>query len=154
MIVVPEVTRAHVEAELAALEAWKRQHGWDITWHADALRLDVKMQSMVDRDVYSLEVDLTDYRARPPVFEFIGANGQRGTRRCYPGGGRGYFHTNPVICAPWNRKAYSEMGGPHVDWAMASWATLRPNHSTLGDMLALIQDLLNDRTSYAGRMEK
>jgi hypothetical protein len=102
-----------------------------------------------------LEVSLDDYRAKPPAFELKHtATGERGTYRCYPKGGLGYFHPQPVLCAPWNRKAYSALGGPHRDWAMAQWATYRQNHSHLGDILALIQELLDDRSSYQGRMAR
>jgi hypothetical protein len=153
--VAKEVTRAHVEAEISQLEPWVKLHAWELRWDASALQLTVAMRSKIDGECYVLEMALDDYRALPPYIELIdSATGERGTRRCYPGGGRGYFHTMPVICAPWSRKAYSAHGGPHSDWAMASWATYRPNHAQLGDMLVLLQELLDDRSSYSGRMAR
>jgi hypothetical protein len=155
MSVAPDVTRAQVESELAELQPWVTLHGWELEWDREALQFTVRMRSKVDAEAYVLELKLDSYRALPPFIEFLHPSlAERGTRRCYPGGGRGYFHTHPVICAPWNRKAYAAHGGPHSDWAMANWATYRPNHSQLGDMLVLIQDLLDDRSSYSGRMEK
>ena len=111
------------------------------------------MRSKVDSERYVLELMCDNYRALPPYIEFrYPTSEERGTHRCYPGGGRGYFHNQPVICAPWNRKAYASHGGPHSDWAMASWATYRPNHAQIGDMLVLLQELLDDPSSYTGRM--
>ena len=59
-----------------------------------------------------------------------------------------------MICAPWNRKAYQTHGGPHADWALSNWASYRPNHSRVGDMLVLLQVLIDDRATYTGRMER
>src|SRR5450755_3377937 len=39
---------------------------------------------------------------------------EQGTRRLYPNG----FHTTPCVCMRYNRKAYSERGGPHGDWRL------------------------------------
>jgi hypothetical protein len=153
MLVSPEVVRAHVEDELTLAAPWAEAKGWDPKWDPAAMRLTVRLTSAIDREVYGLELMLDDYRSRPPFFEFVHpTTGERGVARCYPKGGRGYFHTNPVICAPWNRKAYAAHGGPHSDWAMENWATYRPHHTHLGDMLVLIQELLDDRDSYGGRM--
>lgn len=35
----------------------------------------------------------------------------------------GFFHSNGIICAPWNRLAYREEDprGPHGDWAIGDW---------------------------------
>ena len=153
MAVAPDVSRAHAEEEIEAAREWAGLHGWSLDWKPDQLLLSVSMRSAVDGEAFELEVALDGYRAVPPMFEFRhAATGERGTYRCYPKGGRGYFHNQPVICAPWNRKAYAAFGGPHGDWAMANWATYRPNHARIGDVLALIQVLINDKSSYQGRM--
>lgn len=155
MPVAPEVTRAHVEDELEEVREWAERHGWAIHWHPDQLVLEVSMRSAIDHEEYEMELLLHDYRALPPIFEFRHiASGERGTSRCYPKGGRGYFHPNGFLCAPWSRRAYRELGGPHGDWTMSSWHQQRPNHARLGDMLSLIQELLNDREAYQGRMER
>lgn len=155
MLVAKEVSQATVEAEISQLEPWIKAHGWELTWNAPGLRLMVVMRSKVDGERYGFEMALDDYRALPPFIELVDpTTGERGTRRCYPGGGRGYFHNQPVICAPWSRKAYAAHGGPHADWAMASWASYRPNHAQLGDMVVLLQELLDDRSSYSGRMAR
>jgi hypothetical protein len=153
--VAPDVTRAHVEDELNEARGWAERHRWSINWRSEQLILEVTMRSVIDEEIYELEATLRDYRALPAAFELRHlVTGERGTHRCYPKGGLGYFHNQPVLCAPWNRKAYAALGGPHSDWAMAQWWTYRPNHARLGDILALIQELLNDRSSYQGRMAR
>lgn len=153
MSVAPDVTRALIDVELAELEPWIALHAWEVTWDREALRLAVRLCSKIDGEIYVVEMMLDGYRALPAFIEFVHPKtNERGSHVCYPKGGRGYFHTHPVICAPWNRKAYSAHGGPHADWAMASWATYRPNHARIGDILVLLQDLLDDRASYGGRM--
>lgn len=155
MAVAADVTRAHVEVEISQLESWANLHGWELVWDSTALLLTARMRSKVDGECYVIEMRLDDYRALPPLIEFVHPTlEERGTQRCYPGGGRGYFHNNAVICAPWNRRAYAAHGGPHSDWAMASWATYRPNHNQIGDMLVLLQELIDDRSSYSGRMAR
>lgn len=153
MAVAPAVVRAIVEAELECVRPWVETHGWDPGWEPETLRLRVSMTSQVDHERYDIEFALDDYRELPPFIEFVKpSTGERGTPACYPKGGRGYFHGQPVVCAPWNQKAYAVHGGPHQDWAMRQWTTYRPNHSTLPDILVLLQDLLNDKDTYAGRM--
>ncbi|SRR6266545_3505596 len=155
MAVARAVSRAHVEQELTAIEPWVDRHGWSILWDDDRLLLVVLMRSAVDRERYLFEFTLDDYRELPPSIELVHPEtGEAGMRRSYPAGGRSYFHSKPVICAHWNRKAYQAHGGPHADWVMADWAGFRPNHSRVGDMLVLLQELIDDRTSYTGRMER
>ncbi|MFC0028006.1 hypothetical protein ACFFMM_00510 [Micromonospora chaiyaphumensis] len=52
------------------------------------------------------------------------------------------FHPNRLICAPWNRLAYAEHGGPHPDWgALTNWKTAGAGYTkadTLADMLSQI----------------
>jgi hypothetical protein len=56
------------------------------------------------------------------------------------------FHGSGVICAPFNRLAYGEHGGPHGDWGgPLSWLNVRGHvrATALADMLALIIAHLN-----------
>jgi len=153
--VAKAVSRAHVERELTAIEPWATRHGWSSLWDEDRLLLVVLMRSAFDRERYIFEFTLDNYRELPPSIELVHPEtGEAGTRRSYPAGGRSYFHSKPVICAPWNRKAYQTLGGPHSDWAMANWASYRPNHSRVADILVLLQELIDDHASYTGRMER
>src|SRR5262245_6795337 len=61
-------------------------------------------------DSFYAEIDCTDYPKYPPTIEFTDERGaQRGAHRLYPS----CFHAMPCVCARYNRKAYSEKGGPH-----------------------------------------
>jgi hypothetical protein len=154
MAVTKTVSRAHVEQELTGIEPWAACHGWSILWDQDRLLLVVLMRSAVDGERYIFEFNLDNYRELPPLIELVHPEtGEAETRRSYPAGGRSYFHGKPVICAPWNRAAYQVHGGPHSDWAMTDWASYRPNHGRLSDILVLLQELIDDRVSYTGRME-
>jgi hypothetical protein len=136
------------------VESWAARHSWSIC-DPDRLLLVVLMRSAIDAERYIFEFEFDDYRELPPSIELVDPwTGGRGTRRSYPAGGRSYFLGNPVSCAPWNRKAYQTHGGPHADWAMSNWASYRPNHSRVGDMLVLLQELIDDRATYTGRMER
>jgi hypothetical protein len=153
MAVAAAISRAIAEAELGEAEPWGKAHGWRISWDAERPLFTVGMTSAIDKQEFLVEFDVSNYRELPPSIEFLHpSSGERGRPRCYPKGGRGYFHAQPVICAPWNRRAYAANGGPHADWAMSGWASIRPNHANLGDILVLLQELLNDKTGYGGRM--
>ena len=107
MIVLPETARAQVETELAVVEPWGRARGWVTTWRPEALHLEVRMRSGIDAEEYVFGFDLSDYRALPPLIELAHPKtAELGTRRCYPKGGRGYFHEQPVLCAPWSPHHY------------------------------------------------
>src|SRR5262245_54178300 len=132
MAVAKAVSKACVEQELTAAEPWIALRGWSVLWDADRLLLAVLVRRAIDHERYIFEFELDDYRELPPSIELVDVEtGEAGARRSYPGGGRSYFHSKPVICAPWNRKAYQTHGGPHSDWVMANWASYRPNHSRL-----------------------
>src|SRR5437773_7336920 len=104
MAVAKAVSLAHIERELAMVESWAVRHGWSIIWDPDGLLLVVLMRSAIDGERYIFEFELDDYRELPPSIELVDpSTGRRGTRHSYPGGGRSYFHGNPVICAPWHR---------------------------------------------------
>lgn len=52
------------------------------------------------------------------------------------------FHNACCICAPFNRRAYKELSGPHGDWGgPAQWLQAAPGRvqaRTLGEMLSTI----------------
>lgn len=153
MQATPEVSCATVESELAAIRDWAERLQWKVSWDAVRLVLTVQMTSPVDKDCYVFEFALDSYPALPPFIELIHpVSGERGLHRCYPRGGRGYFHTKPCICAPWSRKAYAAHGGPHGEWEMRNWRQARPNHSCIADILVLLWELLTDAANYQGRM--
>lgn len=155
MSVSQDVSRAHVEEEMGEARAWLQRAGLEPHWQPDPLILAVRMSSGVDKEEYIFEFKLDDYRELPPSIELVHpVSGERGTRRCYPSGGNAYFHSQPVVCAPWNRRAYKVLGGPHADWEMKNWASYRPNQSRLGSILALLKILIDEPNLYRGRMER
>jgi hypothetical protein len=99
--------------------------------------------------LFHAEFDCTDYPLYPPNIEFTNEQQtERGTKRLYPQG----FHTTPCVCMRYNRKAYSERGGPHGDWRLLDWRL--PSGSGVGiDCLALmVSDLHSKIRESRGRM--
>src|SRR6266404_7255638 len=55
-----------------------------------------------------MRCEADQYPALPPMWRWCGPGGSMlDDPRVTPIGGSGYFHTNGVLCAPWNRLAYS-----------------------------------------------
>lgn len=76
-----------------------------------------------DGSVFYLLVDCDDYAVTPPAWRWCDIDGGSiDAPHCTPDGS-GFFHQNSVICAPWNRLAYSTIDarGPHGDWAIGDW---------------------------------
>ena len=135
-------SRAAVEAELPAVEAWAARHGWVIAHDLDGLRLRAATYHRPVRRLVEVIGDVTGYPAVPPAWYFVAIGTDETTKPHFPAPGpTSIFHSNPVICAPWNRLAYTEHGGPHSDWSgPAAWLQVR-NQTTahrLADMLAVI----------------
>jgi hypothetical protein len=142
-----------VEEELKAVATTAKAFGWTIELFPDELRFTVQMTSGVDGEQYILEFRCDDYKELPPYIELIHPDtGERGSANAYPRNGRSFFHTYPCICAPFNRKAYSGYAGIHGDWSIGNWMALRDGVTTLGAMLLLIQNLINNPSIYHGRM--
>src|SRR5437867_9372005 len=69
----------------------------------------------------------------PPTVEFVSCDRtERGTKRLYPQG----FHSTPCICMRYNRKAYTERGGPHGDWRLLDWRL--PSGNGVDNVIAVI----------------
>lgn len=66
----------------------------------------------------------------------------------------GFFHSNGIICAPWNRLAYSSVDsrGPHGEWVIGDWRSNPQNGAcrTLSAMALRIG--LELRVNLQGRM--
>ena len=148
---VPAVTtRAVVAGELAAVLAWTaRRPGWTAEFDDDALVLRIGAIHPAAELLLWIEADLHGYRAVPPAWRFLGPADQPEGTAPFPQPGThpliqgSIFHTNRVICAPWNRLAFQENGGPHGDWgALTEWTNAAAGYTkagTLADMLSQIQ---------------
>lgn len=150
-MVPASVTLAVLEQELPGASAFCQRQGWRIAVDEQKLQLVVDMQHPKDAQPLRLLGDLNGYRAVPPAWIYVDANSGAITPHAspsagqVPGVGASIFinHNNgPVICAPFNRLAYSQYKGPHGDWAESSnWLSVRgPVYAArLGDMLAVIK---------------
>lgn len=144
-LVPHEVTVAIVEDELAAVTSWCSRWGWSVTVDLDSLTFTFTTVHPTDGRPILLEANVAGYRALPPAWRFLDEAGAS-TRSAFPAQGAGpggsVFHTQPVICAPWNRLAYQDAGGPHDDWGGAtSWLTVSgvTRATTIADMLAVVR---------------
>ncbi len=152
MNVDPDITRQIMDEELEAMRPLASVYNWEVTPDLPNLTITVRMHSVIDSQIYIVEARCDEYKALPPIFEFIHPElEERGTQRCYPADGS-FFHSTPCICVQWNRKAYKPLGGPHADWQMTNWASARPGMTTLGDMFHLVQIRINKPGQYSGRM--
>jgi hypothetical protein len=160
-LVDPDDVRANLlEAdEIPAAIRWAEHHGLRHEWNGDELVFKLWLQGQCEegplsteeareKEDYLLVGTFPDYRVMPPEWRFVDPRDERdiGTA-AYPHPGPfqngSILHGNGVICAPWNRLAYADRGGPHGDWQdAASWqatATDRTRALTIPDMLGRIR---------------
>ena len=138
-----EVTAAFMEDESAALLRCASRWGWAIEIDVDDLVIKFRMSHPADGTPLVLDADLTSYRAIPPAWRFVDDSGSS-TPDSFPAPGeKSIFHSNLVICAPWNRLAYKELGGPHDgDWVgPTNWLNITnvTRAVTLPDMAAIVR---------------
>jgi hypothetical protein len=118
MSTVAELSVAEELAPLRDLANW-------LGWAFKELSPTEFLLGIVARDGswFHLHVACDDYPALPPAWRWCNADGgQRDAPECTPVGS-GFFHSNGVICAPWNRLAYNTVDtrGPHGDWTIGDW---------------------------------
>lgn len=122
MSVPKEVTIVTVEEELPGIESYARRHKWEIEWDKDTLTLTFTGQHPNDGTKMQVIAELQGYRALPPAWIFRDPCAINHEKIFFPepGTSRGVhgsiFHGSNRICAPFNRLAYREHGGPHGDW--------------------------------------
>jgi hypothetical protein len=155
-----DVRAALLEAdEVPAAIRWAEHHGLRHDWNEDDLILRLWLQGQrqdlqpsadqaPEREDYLLRGTFPDYRVMPPEWRFVDPRneeeiGQPAYPHPGPFPGGSVLHGNGVICAPWNRLAYGDRGGPHPDWQdAASWQTTAPGSTralTIPDMLGRIR---------------
>ncbi|MBM0202915.1 hypothetical protein JNW90_07255 [Micromonospora sp. STR1s_5] len=137
-----------IASELPAAQAWAaRRPGWTVDLNEDAgPLLIVGAVHPGSGTLVRITADLSGYPAIPPAWRFTDRAGGSAAPFPQPGGSPvvpgSIFHSNRLICAPWNRLAYAEHGGPHPDWgALANWKTAGAGYTkanTLADMLSQI----------------
>jgi hypothetical protein len=115
-------TELIVAEELRQLEEIAANEGWTVTCLSpESFLLGVPRQNGGELWV---RCEADQYPALPPIWRWCGPAGcMLDDARVTPIGGSGYFHSNGVFCAPWNRLAYSTIDprGPHSDWTVGDW---------------------------------
>jgi hypothetical protein len=144
-MVPEETTRTLLDGEAAAIEAWAARHGWSVEIDAVRLALAATVRHPADGSLLLIVADLHGYRAVPPAWRFVdprtGQSGQSAfpAAGSLPGGKGSIFHSNAVLCAPWNRLAYQSEGGPHGDWAeLANWLNVPGDVTRAGNIAEML----------------
>lgn len=148
-----ETVQAQLADELTAVEAWVDRRGCRFEYEPEVLRLRLWLTA-TNNEPYLLEGLFEDYPTLPPTWRFVHPDtAEHVGRPAYPVPPDPYPWGSPliiegglegvVICAHFNRLAFSEEGGPHGDWGpLANWRN--PNSTsytyadTIADMLARI----------------
>lgn len=150
--VEPVVSLEAVKIELAEAEKFAASAGLvlETSKLSEAeLKFSVRFFNRAD-DLFFTAFDCTDYPLMPPYIEFTDEAGENaGVKSFYPLG----FHTNPCVCMRYNRKAYTEHGGPHGDWRMVDWHLATPGGGPIGTLAMIISDLHAKILTSDGRMQ-
>lgn len=110
-----------VKAELEALKENAALMGWSLK-QVDDLTFVIGLPAKDGVD-YHLRVRCDGYPAMPPAWHWFNPEtGDIDGRGDTPKGGN-FLHSHGVICAPWNRLAYTTVDsrGPHSDWQIGAW---------------------------------
>lgn len=147
-MVPTDTTLAVVQHELQLAQAWAARHAWDLALNTDTLVLNCSTVHPVDGKPVRLRADLVGYRAVPPAWQCVDSEGAHAksaypTPGTLPDGKSSLFHSQPVICAPFNRLAFADGNGPHQgDWGPATrWLTVTGDFAkptTLAEMLQVL----------------
>jgi hypothetical protein len=148
-----ETVRASVAVEMPAARAWAQRQGFELEYDNEALSLCLRLTGPGD-EPYALLGTFEDYPTLPPIWRFVHPEtGHAVGRAAYPAPAEPYPRGSAlvidagvdgaVICAHFNRHAFTEEGGPHGDWGpLTNWQN--PGASpytfaiTISDMLARI----------------
>ncbi len=149
------VVDAWIECELPGAIAWARRHGISLIPLFTGQRLlRVVLIQEPSAERFFLQGSFEQYKALPPVWEWRDKTWDEteasslGPRPQPTPFGSSMFLSQgnkTIICAPFNRLAFSEHGGPHGDWGgPAQWISAGPTFvqaTTIGEMLqAIVRD--------------
>jgi hypothetical protein len=139
------------DEEIPGAIRWAMHYGLAHTWDEATLTFRVWFQGGrddSDREPYLLGGTFEDFPTMPPAWRFLDPRSGRDIGpAAYPAAGPfqngSVLHAHGVICAPWNRLAYADQGGPHADWTEPTrWQQLAPDRThatTIPDMLARLR---------------
>jgi hypothetical protein len=139
------MTRAQLETEHSAILAWAaRMADWSVEMSLTDLVIDVFAAHPATSMKLGVTVDCSGYPSVAPAWRFVDDAGAS-PKSAFPAPGNvpgingSIFHSNGLICAPWNRLAYRELGGVHDDWGgIVNWRTAARGFTqahTVPDML-------------------
>jgi hypothetical protein len=150
MNISPEVSFETLKHELPNAAAYAAAAGLnldDTSLTAQNLRIYLRLAN-AQGEHFCVEFDCAEYPLYPPTVEFVSQDRtERGTQRLYPQG----FHPTPCICMRYNRKAYSERGGPHGDWRLLDWRLPTGNGVAIDTLCLMISDLHSKIRQSTGR---
>ncbi len=152
------VTQAQLETEQPAIAAWATKHGWSIGISPADRMIRVRTTHPAAVLTLAAVADCAWYPSAPPAWQFVDAAGAS-PRSAYPAPGNiagisgSIFHPNGLICAPWNRLAYSELGGVHNDWGgIANWKTAARGYTQAHTIADMLQTLMIHLMASPGMM--
>lgn len=148
----PSAARAAVELELDGARAWATRHDWILEWDPERLLLRAATYHRPLHRLLEAYADCDGYKAVPPAWRFVRPGTDDLDAAWFPRLALiAMVEETPVICAPWNRLAYGEHGGPHANWSAAgSW--LQINEGTLAHTIPDMLELINAHLRAATEM--
>lgn len=152
-----ELVQETFQQELERAKVIAKTAGFTLEADPDALAIRAKFTAH-DGEPYVLVGEFDDYKAQPPLLDFEEFDtGKRGTHRAYPWSDYdSFFHPEPIICAPFSRKAYKKV---HTNWQLAGWMNSTEQgvqwsqYTTMPSMLLLIHKRLLHPKQYQRRMK-
>jgi len=146
-----DVSLQTVQAELVAVAEYAAAAALEV--NTDSLRGENLVFSLCfanrDGEHFYAEFQCAEYPLYPPTVEFVNhARSERGTRRLYPQG----FHNTPCVCMRYNRKAYSDRGGPHGEWRLLDWRLPTGNGIAINTLALMVSDLHSKIRQSSGRL--
>lgn len=119
-----------VEQQLVHVREVLDQKAWNIE-PIDDSTFTVSMTAS-DGSLFIVHVACNKFPGFPPAFRWYDPKTKKLDQpENTPAANGGFFHAKGIICAPWNRLAYSseDARGPHGDWDIGNW---RANSHTKG----------------------
>lgn len=137
-----------IKLEVGRLLAWAARKGVSLTWEPTSFELRGEWTQPETGERFYFRGLVDGYRSLPPTWQFTDADfsgassGHLAPKCASTPFGSPMIHGNGVICAPFNRLAYGNHGGPHNDWVLAEWlnagAVNQVRATNLADMVARI----------------
>lgn len=158
----PEMVRTYLAAEdeIPAALALAGRRRLDLRYDEEDVSLTLRLEGPAadpsgEPESYLVTASFDDYRVLPPAWRFVHPRtGSEVGPAAYPHPtGPSIFHPNGLICAHWNRLAYSEVGGPHGDWGgPANWQKPPPGTSVALTVSDMVDRIVREVAASAGRM--